>query len=313
MDDGFANHLLHALNGGFGIATFIIMPLLPVYYKPDVKFPKHFGLFYLLTIPAVLTIPLVSFIATVYYFIADTQTNHFFWSLRLVSAYCSNVLQFSIFFMCIDRTLATIFISSYEKVGNKVIVGLFFAIITYTASYFAWLPMYYETATMTLLYLIVISFRSITVIIVFILFYLNRRLNHQVKYNSTLSARYQIIENIKILRVLEPHILLNCFVAPLGAIASLFRDYVPQIHPFPLYYISINFGIFIAYVIAIRRCYLRHKKAKTTIKDVGHPEKLVNGIVFQTEVSVVRNVMGKTVPARLDVNNYFNELKQQWG
>uniref|UniRef100_A0A914QNN6 Uncharacterized protein n=1 Tax=Panagrolaimus davidi TaxID=227884 RepID=A0A914QNN6_9BILA len=111
-------------------------------------------------------------------------------------------------------------------------------------------------------------------------------------YRASLKHRHQILENVKVLKYLFPTIFIHTLVSPLGSIIAIvdsivdFMDFTPA-----TMFIFYNLAILL---ICIRHIFVQQSNSKTT------------------NVTVVKNALGKSLPKMFTTDNYFQDLQHQW-
>uniref|UniRef100_A0A7E4VI57 7TM_GPCR_Srx domain-containing protein n=1 Tax=Panagrellus redivivus TaxID=6233 RepID=A0A7E4VI57_PANRE len=308
MDRSIPNNFLFGLNNLSGIGILCGLAAVVPIFSLNVNFPMHLQVFYLLMAPTIVIVPICSLTTGTWYFVTGTTTGPFFETFREISVACVIALQIGIFELCVDRIFATRYLASYERISVKQF-GFLFAILTYLGAGVCWIALKIGIADMNILNGVILILRTLTFIIVIVLYKRNKKLNHILAYQSTLTQRYQIIENIKILRVLKPYIIVNCFVGPIGPIISLFRYYTPTAHPYAMYHSTVVLSIFIAVIIGFCRCRGRRRVNRIESKKVAPSGAYV---VHSDDIEEVRNVMGLGVPGRVTSTKHFAELRNAW-
>uniref|UniRef100_A0AC35F7Z3 Uncharacterized protein n=1 Tax=Panagrolaimus sp. PS1159 TaxID=55785 RepID=A0AC35F7Z3_9BILA len=113
-------------------------------------------------------------------------------------------------------------------------------------------------------------------------------------YRITLRQRYQILENIKVLRCLFPAILLHTLISPLGSIILIINSFYPFIKiSAATMYIFYNLALLL---ICLRHFYIFYKNDENQ----------------EDETSTVENALGKRIPTSFSSEHYFKNLQQHW-
>ncbi|EYC00616.1 hypothetical protein Y032_0114g441 [Ancylostoma ceylanicum] len=164
--------------------------------------------------------------------------------------------------------------------------------------------------------LILIILYILVVVSLTVLLLINRRLILSFRGGRrSLSARYQLTENVRALRLAVPVVVLDTIVSSIDLIASEFFDIVIDFEPSKcsthIHYVLL-YIIFRVASVVIELCIpvviVRHESLSKVLcaycrKRKVHAQK--EGASF-----TIRNVLGMDIQGRRD--EYFDQLRQQW-
>uniref|UniRef100_A0AC35EQY6 Uncharacterized protein n=1 Tax=Panagrolaimus sp. PS1159 TaxID=55785 RepID=A0AC35EQY6_9BILA len=115
-------------------------------------------------------------------------------------------------------------------------------------------------------------------------------------YRVTLKRRYQIFVNLKVLKYLWPSIVMFSIIAPLGPIVAAIYTLLT---PYKLAPLAVFHLFYLIAFLAIMS-YRLYSERKTAIKtENASSSKLVSP-------------WGKSMPANVSVDKYFDGLNEQW-
>uniref|UniRef100_A0A914QGE5 G protein-coupled receptor n=1 Tax=Panagrolaimus davidi TaxID=227884 RepID=A0A914QGE5_9BILA len=142
---------------------------------------------------------------------------------------------------------------------------------------------------------VVFGMHLLSLSVITVLYYQNRKMYKITAYRISLQKRYQIAENLKILSSIFPLILIYTVFSPMGAVITLIRMYfsLPRF-PVSILHIFNNFPHLIIFVRLIFN-YLKKNKNVDANNDI-----------------VVKNVLGKNISTAVTTNTYFKDLKEMW-
>uniref|UniRef100_A0AC35FX87 Uncharacterized protein n=1 Tax=Panagrolaimus sp. PS1159 TaxID=55785 RepID=A0AC35FX87_9BILA len=121
----------------------------------------------------------------------------------------------------------------------------------------------------------------------------------RLAYQCSLQQRHQIVENIKILSVLWPTILVFSVISPIGPAATLiFTLITNNVGSIGLFHITYN----IAPIIMAFYC----KFSSVRKNEIFPSESVIK------ENHLVISPLGTALPTHVSQENYFKDLRNQW-
>uniref|UniRef100_A0AC35GW32 G protein-coupled receptor n=1 Tax=Panagrolaimus sp. PS1159 TaxID=55785 RepID=A0AC35GW32_9BILA len=249
--------------------------------------PKSLKLFLLTScLPAALVITFGSIVFSLYFFITNDETDIIFKVIRLTVAMGAQHLRGSLVVLVIERIVSTV---DLEKHSRRLPGFRLFFILT-LCSYLSSLLYMIPSITFIILHILII-------VIAKILSIRNRKMYNLLAYRVSLRQRYQIVENIKILVILWPKIVIFTVVGPLGVIAAATYNFsTGGVAPTCLFLITYN----LAFILILMYKMKNIVKIKSRIVSIGEKK------------SQVISPLGQKLPIYVTTDTYFVSLQQQW-
>ncbi|CAI5452950.1 unnamed protein product [Caenorhabditis angaria] len=306
-----------------GIYTVVIYaPLAVVYVIVAILFIKHpmsfhplFVLSFFLMLLAYTFSNFILFFRNLIEFLMEE--NWLFTTLEFIFVYANYYTQPIIVLALLERLIATLTVSSYEKSRHWFIYTIgqiicIFLVITMSVS----------EDKADIISNVQLSLSFISCVVLIILFFVNRYITSHSVGRHSLTTRYQLAENIKALRIFVPFLLLDNFISIMFIVSNLvigvgrkFNE--NECRRSPNYWLYFLIFRTIAIIIQISMAILVvhfHDSMKFPKFSLPLPPSRTRPqeLISVTHVLQIKNVLGKNIVEAETAENYFSQLEIQW-
>uniref|UniRef100_A0AC35GRK5 Gustatory receptor n=1 Tax=Panagrolaimus sp. PS1159 TaxID=55785 RepID=A0AC35GRK5_9BILA len=267
--------------------------------------PKSLRLFFVTSfIPASVVEVIGSILFSLHYLIVRNENDFYFKLIRLILGFASQHARGTLFILVLERIAATSYLETYGKYTSKLhvffILTFFSFIFTllYTTMCLCWI--FFKSLLSLYFYVIYTATFShfLTLIMAKVLHSKNQTMYDLLAYRVTLKTRYQVVENVKVLRYFAPTIVLFTVIPPIGVFSTLMYTFITNgVAPSSLFLLTYNpaYALILLYHIMI---ILKSKR--------------IQPFSMQTNIAVISS-LGKSLPTIQTTEGYFKDLRQQWG
>ncbi|KAH7719691.1 hypothetical protein AAVH_12808 [Aphelenchoides avenae] len=246
--------------------------------------------------------------------------------LRIVSAIRAmegsgvNMLRLSFIALCLERFAATLFSSTYESTASFRLLGPLLAVFTDIIAISMSICYNILGVPFNVYLFVVLAFDITGLIAVVFLERFNRKLRRiDINSEPQLSKRYQLMENLRVIRILRPLILTGVVVAIFCITCSVVIRYVigSTVLTRPTYFTIVNLYVTLACAITIWYYFKRPTNGSASADRPGcyrvlRPNSRVDRCQSEQTAPVIRNGLGEEIGQCANFDNHFSSLSKQW-
>ncbi|KAE9555933.1 hypothetical protein FO519_000789 [Halicephalobus sp. NKZ332] len=228
--------------------------------------------------------------------------------------YGPNLWRISFFCFTVERSVATLRASSYETGGN-IFLGVFLTILAQLITLFLGLNYYCFNFDMYYQLGILFSIDILNIITLIILMKINkskRKIN--IKSQIALSQRYQIVENIRVLKFLFPLIMIGITCNVGGIISTVFQsiyDPVQMLKTNGYTIINVLYPM-VSFLVIFKTDNISQRRIRGLCGKIGETESIDSLSTASQKRPEIKNAVGQNLIPQASPEKHFEQLKSMW-
>ncbi|KAE9549243.1 hypothetical protein FO519_007552 [Halicephalobus sp. NKZ332] len=245
-----------------------------------------------------------SIIGCVEFLYKGTVTTPLFIVARTSQSFGGNIIRFGMLVICIDRILSTIFLQSYHRWSTRKFGFILVSITIGCSALTSSTPHIFGLQIYNNLVILTLFINFLTLVLLWILDKRNKKMKKLITEKYNLTTRYQVIENIRILLIVRPYIILMTCVTIMAPIANRLALVITGRlqASIALFYLFYNIYFIICSIIYFKTRF----KMFSTVESAG-----LSGEVKDRKPVVV-TVLGEKLPGTRTMDEHFIQLKVEW-